>query len=152
MTGRALLDHLHTRASQLAGDAVACRLVQRLLHAATVPYFEILTKWVSEGVLEDPYEEFMVVEDAGVSVEADRDGLAAFWSHRHAMRPRLLAPGPDDPEFEVPSFLHAHAQYVLAAGVPPLSGYLKFKFPGTLTQKSNLIIGVSHREIAGTRP
>lgn len=116
MTGRALLDHLHTRAAQLAGDAVACRLVQRLLHAATVPYFEILTKWVSAGVLEDPYEEFMVVEDASTSVESTVNGQAAFWCHRHAMRPRSPAPAHSEPQFEVPSFLQAHSQYVLAAG------------------------------------
>ena len=38
-------------------------LVQKLLHAATRPYFSMLELWLCQGVLNDPYAEFMVEEE-----------------------------------------------------------------------------------------
>ena len=46
-----------------AGDEQAMVLVQKLLHAATRPYFSMLELWLCQGVLNDPYAEFMVEED-----------------------------------------------------------------------------------------
>lgn len=38
-------------------------MVQRLLQAASKPYFSMLELWLCQGVLNDPYAEFMVEED-----------------------------------------------------------------------------------------
>ncbi len=38
-------------------------MVQRLLRAASRPYFEMLEYWLCQGLLNDPYAEFMVEED-----------------------------------------------------------------------------------------
>ena len=38
-------------------------MVQRLLRSASRPYFEMLECWLCQGVLSDPYAEFMVEED-----------------------------------------------------------------------------------------
>lgn len=37
--------------------------MQKLLQAATEPYFSMLQLWLHQGVLNDPYAEFMVQED-----------------------------------------------------------------------------------------
>lgn len=36
---------------------------------ACVPYFEILDKWISEGIIYDPYNEFFI-EDTSLQKEA----------------------------------------------------------------------------------
>lgn len=38
-------------------------VVQRLLEAASQPYFQMLELWLCQGLLNDPYAEFMVEED-----------------------------------------------------------------------------------------
>lgn len=43
LRGATLLDLLHERAGRTAGDANARRLLQRLLRAATAPYFRCLS-------------------------------------------------------------------------------------------------------------
>ena len=45
------------------GDADTTVVVQRLLEAASKPYFQMLELWLCQGVLNDPYAEFMVEED-----------------------------------------------------------------------------------------
>lgn len=37
--------------------------MQKLLKAASAPYFSMLELWLRQGVLEDPYAEFMVQQD-----------------------------------------------------------------------------------------
>jgi hypothetical protein len=66
LTSAGLLNLLHHRLGALGGDAAGRTLVERLLAAAVEPYFEILGGWLSTGVLDDPYNEFMVkVRPAG---------------------------------------------------------------------------------------
>lgn len=46
-----------------AGDAAARGLLGKLLQAGAAPYFKMLERWLCEGVLDDPYFEFMVEEN-----------------------------------------------------------------------------------------
>jgi hypothetical protein len=64
LTSAGLLNLLHRRLGALGGDAAGRALAERLLAAAAGPYFEILGKWLAEGVLDDPYNEFMVKASA----------------------------------------------------------------------------------------
>lgn len=59
--GAALLDLLAVAAADAAGDATARPLLRRLLAAASLPYFRMLETWLSDGRVDDPYAEFMVV-------------------------------------------------------------------------------------------
>jgi hypothetical protein len=112
--GASLLNLLHSRARSLSGDSSACAIVQRLLHAATVPYFEVLTKWISAGVLNDPFSEFMVLEVPGMDEQAEVNGQAAIWACGHQIRTRTLPSGAEVDD--VPSFLAEVADDVLKAG------------------------------------
>lgn len=60
LTSAGLLNLLHRRLAALGGDAAGRALVERLLAAAAAPYFDVLGRWLAEGVLDDPYSEFMV--------------------------------------------------------------------------------------------
>jgi gamma-tubulin complex component 2 len=51
-------------------DDQARELFQFLLQRASIPYFEILEKWVYEGKICDPYHEFMVEEDTKLKKES----------------------------------------------------------------------------------
>ena len=42
---------------------MAVALLERLLRAGCAPYFAALERWLCEGVLDDPFAEFMVQED-----------------------------------------------------------------------------------------
>lgn len=46
-----------------AGDTAARGLLGKLLQAGCAPYFKMLERWLCEGVLDDPFGEFMVQEN-----------------------------------------------------------------------------------------
>jgi len=56
------------------------------MEAAARPYLEMLSKWIHEGSLEDPYEEFMIEETGrgagGAAIMRD-DFNASYWSGRY---------------------------------------------------------------------
>ena len=94
--GGALLGVLH-RAWSCAGDAASRGLYGSLLSAGCVPYFSMLSSWLTQGVLADPYEEFMVRGDLGLRKEnLRRDFNDTYWDERYtirkAMMPDFLAP------------------------------------------------------------
>jgi len=60
LTSAGLLNLLVARQRSLAGDRAGQQLVGQLLEAAAEPYFGILRQWLCSGVLDDPYNEFMV--------------------------------------------------------------------------------------------
>lgn len=46
---------LHDRTFNYTGDSQAQELCLYLTKAASVPYFEILEKWIYRGIIKDPY-------------------------------------------------------------------------------------------------
>lgn len=53
--GGATLSLLHDRSFSYTGDSQAQELCLYLTKAASVPYFEILEKWIYRGIINDPY-------------------------------------------------------------------------------------------------
>ena len=130
LCGASLLSLLHFKAGALMGDAAAHRLALRLLRAAAEPYFAMLERWLCEGIVDDPYSEFMIKEDSRVIKEdLSSDGGSAFWTDRLTLRPALdpmtgmpevhmsrdgaTTPGP---AFDVPSFLSRAQRAILDTG------------------------------------
>lgn len=66
--GGALLNVIY-RLMTGASDKSIRDLFEFLLEKAAQPYFEILKKWVFQGVLEDPFGEFIVRENKACSKE-----------------------------------------------------------------------------------
>lgn len=89
-------------------------MLQRLLQDAAAPYFEVLSKWIATGILDDPFSEFMVVEVPGMNVDAELDGQSAFWVGGHKLRSRTAADGTE--VLDVPVFLFDVQDEVLKAG------------------------------------
>jgi hypothetical protein len=111
--GASLLNLLHSRAKTEAGNVSKTQVLRMLLKAASVPYFEVLTTWVSTGTLKDPFSEFMVVAVPGMNVDVELDGQPAFWVGGHTLR-TVTVDGTE--HSDVPMFLHAVEEEVLNAG------------------------------------
>lgn len=85
--GGEVLALLWDRLTQLGGDPTAHALYLDLFHEASQPYARTLLRWITSGVLDDPYEEFMVVEDARVSrASLESDPTDEYWERRYMLR------------------------------------------------------------------
>jgi len=70
-----------------------------------VPYCRALERWLYEGVVDDPYDEFLIIERRELKKESlSVDYNAAYWQQRYTLRP------------EVPHFLASTAETVLTTG------------------------------------
>jgi gamma-tubulin complex component 2 len=90
-SGGALLNVLYAQADR-GGDEKGSELHAFLLARAAAPYLDMLRRWVYEGVLDDPYHEFMVAEDETVTKETvAEDFTTAYWGRRYTLRRRHVA-------------------------------------------------------------
>lgn len=76
--GGATLSLLHDRSFSYTGDSQAQELCLYLTKAASVPYFEILEKWIYRGTINDPYR----WAAGGSSTDSSRGGagMRAPWA------------------------------------------------------------------------
>ncbi|XP_043330992.1 gamma-tubulin complex component 2 isoform X1 [Cervus elaphus] len=103
--GGATLSLLHDRSFSYTGDSQAQELCLYLTTAASVPYFEILEKWIYRGIIDDPYSEFMVEEHELRKEKIQEDYNDKYWDQRYTVVQR-----------HIPSFLQKMAGKVLSTG------------------------------------
>ena len=62
-----------------------------LLDKAAVPYFSILRKWIFSGVLEDPFNEFLIRENRQWKKEnIGLDLNDRYWEERFTFRDEMV--------------------------------------------------------------
>ncbi|KAJ3607947.1 hypothetical protein NHX12_024998 [Muraenolepis orangiensis] len=83
--GGSTLSLLHDRTFNFTGDSQAQELCLYLTKAASVPYFEILEKWVYRGIIKDPYSEFMVEEHELQKEKIQEDYNDKYWDQRYTI-------------------------------------------------------------------
>ena len=92
--GGELLNVLHAMVfSQGVVDGRSSETLNFLLAQAAVPYLGMLRRWIFEGILEDPYNEFMVAEEDGITKETvlnDFQGHSAYWERRYTLRQDMV--------------------------------------------------------------
>lgn len=103
--GGSTLSLLHDRTFGYTGDSQAQELCLYLTKAASVPYFEILEKWVYRGVIVDPYSEFMVEEHELQKEKIQEDYNDKYWDERYTIVQQ-----------QIPSFLQKVADKILSTG------------------------------------
>ncbi|KAM9425276.1 gamma-tubulin complex component 2 [Pholidichthys leucotaenia] len=103
--GGATLSLLHDRTFNYTGDSQAQELCLYLTKAASVPYFEILEKWVYRGIIKDPYSEFMVEEHELQKEKIQEDYNDKYWDQRYTIV-----------QHRIPSFLQKMAVKILNTG------------------------------------
>ncbi|KAG7187912.1 hypothetical protein KM043_013877 [Ampulex compressa] len=104
--GGKVLSLLYDQANDISSDVRSKELCLFLIKSASVPYMQILEKWVYKGVICDPYEEFLVEDNELIQrEELPVDYSADYWEKRYTMRPE-----------RAPVFLSEHAETVLRTG------------------------------------
>lgn len=77
-----------------------------MLSEASRPYFDILKAWVCHGLLDDPYNEFMVQERPSISKDKVKDDFNdLYWEQRYTLQ-----------SDSVPTFLQPFAEKILLTG------------------------------------
>ncbi|CAL8282835.1 unnamed protein product [Merluccius merluccius] len=103
--GGSTLSLLHDRTFNFTGDSQAQELCLYLTKAASVPYFEILEKWIYRGIIKDPYSEFMVEEHELQKEKIQEDYNDKYWDQRYTIV-----------QHRIPSFLQKMADKILSTG------------------------------------
>lgn len=104
--GGPVLSVLHDKAQSLTGDDKAQELCLHLTQAASAPYFEIMEQWVYKGIVQDPYQEFMVEDHKTVEKEQlSKEYNDSYWESRYTIASE-----------KIPSFLEHVATKILNAG------------------------------------
>lgn len=103
--GSALLNLLQSQAKVMAGNYLVRSLLEKMIESANSAYLGILERWVYEGVIDDPHDEFFIAENKSLQKESlTQDYDAMYWSQRYSLK--------DD----IPSFLANSAQTILTTG------------------------------------
>lgn len=104
--GGPVLSILHDKAQSLTGDDKAQELCLHLTQAAAMPYFEIMEQWIYKGIVQDPYQEFMVEDHKTVEKEQlSKEYNDSYWESRYTIASE-----------KIPSFLEHVATKILNAG------------------------------------
>ncbi|KAJ6654038.1 hypothetical protein lerEdw1_007547 [Lerista edwardsae] len=103
--GGATLSLLHDKTFNYTGDSQAQELCLYLTKAASVPYFEILERWIYRGIINDPYSEFMVEEHELQKEKIQEDYNDKYWDQRYTIVQQ-----------QIPSFLQKIADKILSTG------------------------------------
>ncbi|KAK7085564.1 Exportin 7 [Halocaridina rubra] len=102
--GGAVLSLLHDRTLSLTGCGHLQNVMIYLTQAAAEPYMSMLSKWLYRGIINDYYQEFMVVDRETGNVEVE-DITDEYWEKRYAIIPQ-----------KVPTFLKTHDNIILRTG------------------------------------
>ncbi|XP_033216784.1 gamma-tubulin complex component 2 isoform X3 [Belonocnema kinseyi] len=104
--GGKVLSLLHEQSNSMSGDAKCKELCLFLIKEASIPYMQMLEKWVYKGVIYDPYQEFLVEDNELIQrEELPVDYSADYWEKRYTMRPE-----------RIPIFVNEHAQTIIRTG------------------------------------
>ncbi|XP_052186316.1 gamma-tubulin complex component 2 isoform X2 [Diospyros lotus] len=103
--GSAVLNLLQSQAKAMAGDHAVRSLLEKITQNATNAYLGILERWLYEGVIDDPYDEFFIAENKSLQKESlTQDYGAKYWRQRYSLK--------DD----IPTFLTNAAGTILTTG------------------------------------
>ncbi|KAG2696962.1 hypothetical protein I3760_07G084600 [Carya illinoinensis] len=104
-SGSAVLNLLQSQAKAMAGDNAVRLLLEKMVQCASNAYLGILERWVYEGVIDDPYGEFFIVENKSLQKESlTQDYDAKYWRQRYSLKDGI------------PSFLANIAGTILTTG------------------------------------
>lgn len=92
--GGEVLAILEERVMRSLGDPIALKLYSDLLLKASQPYCKMLIQWVAKGILDDPYEEFIIKESKSITRGSlDEDFTDEYWERKYVLRNRASAVG-----------------------------------------------------------
>ncbi|GIY48746.1 gamma-tubulin complex component 2 [Caerostris darwini] len=103
--GGSVLSVLHENTASLTGSSNSREICHSLTRAASLPYFEILEKWIYKGIISDYYSEFLVEDNELIKKEdLPTEYSDAYWEKRYTIRSQM------------PIFLSKTADMILRTG------------------------------------
>ncbi|TWU71285.1 Microtubule-nucleating Tub4p (gamma-tubulin) complex component [Metarhizium rileyi] len=81
-TGGQLISLIHSFSSS-HGDPVVAAFAERLLGSSTRPFYDILRRWIYDGELSDPYQEFFVREQNKLANAPQQKGVGNVWTDKY---------------------------------------------------------------------
>ncbi|KAI8905007.1 Spc98 family-domain-containing protein [Gorgonomyces haynaldii] len=104
-SGGLVLTLLSQKMALNAGHQKTRDLYEFMLKEASKPFYDMLRQWIYNGVLDDPYNEFMI-QDNGVSKESVKEDFNdLYWEQKYTML-----------QDWVPSFLEKQSDKILRSG------------------------------------
>lgn len=97
-----LHEHLQKMIAPFNAEVEVCR---QLTTHASVPYMESIKQWIFNGIIYDPFDEFMVVADCSKNEWKKKSSSDGYWEKMYDLRPQF-----------VPSFLEVVQLQILDAG------------------------------------
>eukprot|EP00736_Rhodelphis_marinus_P002957 Rmarinus@m.22365 len=105
-TGGKLINVLYERRGSVSGSKATRDLLMFLLQRSCEHYFHMLEKWIYEGVIDDPYQEFFVFSRAtGTTEKPNEDYRDTYWESHYDVKKN-----------NAPGFLLTHADKILTTG------------------------------------
>lgn len=88
--GGALLNVIYNLLTMTADKSIK-ELFSFLLEKSAEPFLKILMKWIYNGILEDPFEEFLVKEDSSMNKDnIEKDFNDSYWQKRFTFREDMI--------------------------------------------------------------
>lgn len=88
--GGALLNTIY-KFLAMTSDKSVKELFSYLLEKAAEPFIEILMKWIYGGILDDPFNEFLVKEDPTMNKDnIEKDFNDSYWQKRFTFRDEMI--------------------------------------------------------------
>ncbi|KMZ72410.1 putative Gamma-tubulin complex component [Zostera marina] len=105
LSGSGTLNLLQSQAKSMAGDNEVRNLLEKMEQSASSAYLHILERWVYEGIIDDPHNEFFISENKSLQKESlTQDYEAKYWQHRYSLKD------------SIPNFLISTAGTILTTG------------------------------------
>lgn len=82
--GGAVLSILHAKTASLIGNVKLLDFCIQITTDASVPYLEIFHKWMTEGIIQDPYHEFFI-EDTCENCDDEQLNNNSQWESRYIL-------------------------------------------------------------------
>ena len=88
--GGALLNVIYKFLTNTSDKSIK-ELFSFLLEKTSVPYLEILKKWIYYGQLDDPFEEFLINEDSHMNKNnIEKDFNDSYWQKKYTYREDMI--------------------------------------------------------------
>lgn len=85
--GGSMLRLIAQTLTTFSGDPTAKQVFGRFLKDASQPYLRMLALWIHCGIIDDPFQEFLVRESKTIRHETlDRDYTDKYWEKRYTIR------------------------------------------------------------------
>lgn len=106
LCGSAILNLLFDKVLMYSGDAKNQELIFYLAQTASRPYMTMLEDWIYKGLINDPYNEFMINEDKDINKDKIKEDFnEKFWEKKYSVNRN-----------NVPKFMDQLTDHILLTG------------------------------------